>query len=113
VTGQMLQDQWDTNCIFTELAGFYTLESDQDKLTLESGIIGGSDPVKDPDWKLLVGKPQTVNFWCFPRKETTCLSGVKTLLTEKGVFDARLLSIKDSHEGNCKTLNEGLIPKGY
>jgi len=35
------QDQWDTNCIFTEFAGFYTLETDQDKLTVRSGIIGG------------------------------------------------------------------------
>jgi len=30
-----------TSCIFTELAGFYTLETVQDKSTVGSGIVSG------------------------------------------------------------------------
>jgi len=73
VTRQMLQkqDQWDTCCVFTELAGFYTLETDQDKLTVGSGIIRGRIQVKDPDGKSLEGNSQTVNL-SLNIKQTVC-----------------------------------------
>jgi len=57
------QDQWDTNCIFTELAGFHTLETDQYKLTVGSTIIGGQ--IRSRTQKIL---EENSNYLIFPKK---------------------------------------------
>jgi len=86
---------------------------DQDKLTVRSGIIGSR--IRNNWWtEIIGGKFSNSKYFMFTKKRDNLFSRyVKTFLAEKGVFDARLLSIKDGHEGDCKTLNEGLIPKGY
>jgi len=82
------RDQRDTNCIFVELAGFYTLETESvgSGQGPKSGIIGG--------------KLSNCKYLIFPRKETTCFAGVQTYQTEKGdskrdIFDGRSLSINE------------------
>jgi len=112
------QDQWDTNSIFTELAGFYTLELDQDKLTVGSGIIESRIRSRT-FWSGIIGRKfSNGKYLMFPKKRDNLWSRCQNIPDRKGeqpkrgVFDARLLSIKDGHQGNWKVLNEGLIPKG-
>jgi len=50
----------------------------------------------------------------FPKKRDNLFSRCQNIPVRKGEQpNARLLSIKDGYQGNCKALNEGLIPKGY
>jgi len=108
------QDQWDTNCIFTELAGFYTLETDQDKLTV--GSVGSGQV---PGSWIIGGKFSNSKYLIFPKKKRQAVCRCHNIPDRKGrTKEGRLwYPITINKRVIIKeTVNEGLmalIPKGY
>jgi len=94
------RDQWDTNCIFAESVGFYTLETDQDNVTFGSALFGGwtrSRTLIGVIWREML--KQTIFDISQSKRQPVCRC--HNIPDRKGknqrgayVFETRLLSIK-------------------